>query len=655
MTFLPRTSLLRLTFVWLVVLGAVVWSQENLPQGKDRVGSGGWGEPEFVPWATGETSGGVPKFFLGQKALSDSVELNATNCFFDRCFAAVDPTPIPVEEAQAPLIRQSFKSLVRTQGEPDEGTVRWHLHLQQSGPIQVELSIATPSDSPPQRWKIHWGEQTRIVNVRSGKTGRRKNIQVQFDNLPTGVSTLEIQCVKQAPVHETRIERIRLRGRGIQGAYLLRARWRPSAVHQGFVPARDATEIRPELWVFETRSLNDFSSYSPMTTPFGYFGTSLNGKGVAEGAGFNFSMWIAGRNEPKAPPVSCTPHLIATGLPDATYSYFGHEGTGVKFRDAVAYPQAASRVIQAMRAEFDSDQNVDVFYGYFYDEIQARWVLYASGQKPASSRRAEQVQQSGTLPFTGSFCEIPGPPARERSGDRERVIQRRGWFYGQDHRWYAARMAPPKGRTANTDEQLRQAMADEGRLRDLDLLTNKWVGYAADYSETGWINMATGGIQFGSTRLISTADQQRSEWPAWTAETLPEYLSPEKARQLWEVPVEFGKSSVDEVTDTSAKVTVELNKTGPRSRAVLWYGPHDSTVFTPQEIKGGSAALRDLFQPGRTWADSTPESKADIGLNCFEIENLKPATTYYYRLFIQHDEGKSWDTKSGSFTTKPAE
>jgi phosphodiesterase/alkaline phosphatase D-like protein len=61
-----------------------------------------------------------------------------------------------------------------------------------------------------------------------------------------------------------------------------------------------------------------------------------------------------------------------------------------------------------------------------------------------------------------------------------------------------------------------------------------------------------------------------------------------------------------------------------------------------------------LFRADRTWESSTEESPVVTGGNRFELQNLKPATTYYYRLFVQHDEGKSWDTKSGSFTTQPA-
>ena len=654
MNFIPSFSVMLLMVCFYATQVALGQSQLDPFQDQASAELSGWGHLEFIPVGDGENAKSKTQFCLGQRAVSEAVELNATNGFFDRCFTAVDSMPIDAADPQTALIRQAFKAIVPTKNGREQGSARWHLKLQRSASIHVEVCLETPADTPAQSWEIHWGEQKRTVKIQSGNAGGSRKIQVQFDRPPIGVSTLKIQWVDSTPKNGTRLEKIRLTGNGVRGAYLLRARWRPSAVHQGFVPVRDATEIKPKLWVFETRSLNDLSSYSPITTPFGYFGTSLRSGGVAPGAGFNFSMWIAGRNEQRAPPVALTPHLIATGLPEATYSYFGHEGTGVKFRDAVAYPQGASRVIQAMRVEYDPELNSDVFYGYFYDETRGKWVLYASGQKPASSRRAEQVQKSGTLPFAGSFCEIPGPPSRERSGDQERVIQRRGWFYGQDDQWYPARMAPPKGRNAKIERPSLDALSDETPDRNLDSLTNKRVGYASDYVESGWITMATGGMTFGSNQWVTTEDRLRDQWPVWSPESLPEYLGQEKVEQLWQVPVEFGTSSVAEVTDSRVRITIELKKTGPQSRATLWYGPHDASVFSPQRINRGSAVLKDLFHPDRTWANSTQQTEVVAGPNLFEIENLTPATTYYYRLFVQHDEGKSWDTRSGSFTTRPA-
>ena len=67
------------------------------------------------------------------------------------------------------------------------------------------------------------------------------------------------------------------------------------------------------MWVFETRNVAETTSYSPLTTPFGYFGTSFGSGGrIPPGAGFNFSMWVAGRDETKAPPIEKMPRLIGS-------------------------------------------------------------------------------------------------------------------------------------------------------------------------------------------------------------------------------------------------------------------------------------------------------------------------------------------------------
>ena len=58
-----------------------------------------------------------------------------------------------------------------------------------------------------------------------------------------------------------------------------------------------------------------------------------------------------------------------------------------------------------------------------------------------------------------------------------------------------------------------------------------------------------------------------------------------------------------------------------------------------------------MFRPERTWQSATPERKVTTGMNQFKLGGLKKGTTYYYRLFVTHDQGKSWDYQSGSFKT----
>jgi hypothetical protein len=392
-----------------------------------------------------------------------------------------------------------------------------------------------------------------------------------------------------------------------------------------------------------------------LTTPFGYFGTSFeDGVLIPPGAGFNFSMWIAGRGATQAPPVEKMARLIGTDIPAAEYSTFGGEGTGVKFRAAAAYKNGADRTIQALRVEATGD--VRTFYGYFYDEGERRWRLYASAQSPA-----DRKNMSGILASTGSFCEIPGPPNRERSGDLVRAIKRRGWFFGSDQKWYRAQfngdapdapeLADPvavEAEPATNPKARRKARPASDALPET--ASSKRVYYLPDYATDGWMGMATGGME---PSLDPPSSHQPPTQKNSVRASLPEYLSPEKTVELFALPVRFGASRASEISSNQATIDYELKKTGPNSMAILYYGTVDSLTYPPKDVTKGSAVELDMYRPERTWQSATPEQKVMTGMNKFELHGLKGSTTYYYRLFVTHDQGKSWDYQSGSFKTAP--
>ena len=82
------------------------------------------------------------------------------------------------------------------------------------------------------------------------------------------------------------ITRITLSGSAIKGAVLPRARWRPAAIHSG-LSSSTLGKAQSRLWIMEVRPVfgeKDF--YSPITTPFGYFGSTLNAAHTSSGTGF---------------------------------------------------------------------------------------------------------------------------------------------------------------------------------------------------------------------------------------------------------------------------------------------------------------------------------------------------------------------------------
>ncbi|KAF0245532.1 MAG: hypothetical protein FD180_1503 [Planctomycetota bacterium] len=570
--------------------------------------------------------------FLGQPARSGIIDLTAANGFFDRCFEALEPGPGIAGDTR--FIGPTFGYLKRM-SDKVPGTARWHLWVAEAGEIRASLFMTVPEDDVGHEWVIHVGNHTQILkaNRSDGESAQKQTLSFKVET--PGRVTFTIDCIKAPPPAESRVRFIRLEGTAVTRASLLRTRWRPAAVHARFYAPSECPA--PNMWVFETQAVSKTSSYSPMTTGFGYYGTVFNAEGgIASSAGFNFSMWVAGRTATVAPPLPQMPRLIGTGIPEARYGTFGGEGTGVKFFDAVAYPDGAERTIQALRIE-PTEDGLITWYGYFYDEKKGQWKLYASAQAPPKDPRTASRPDFGTMSSTGSFCEIPGPPNRERSGDLVREIKRRGWFYGKDSQWYRAVL----GDVLNDEPIAPEEPDDDGSI------TNKRVDYLADYATEGWMSMSTGGVEYHleATSIRKPADPKEPP-------PLPEYLKPEKAKQLFALPVEFGKSEARDVAADRATIVCNLKKTGPNSKAILYYGTVDCLTYPPKQVTKGSAVEIDMARPERTWQFATAEQKVDTGENRFRLAGLKPSTTYYFRLFVSHDEGKSWDYRSGCFQSK---
>jgi hypothetical protein len=579
--------------------------------------------------------------YQAQPVAGDVMELNATNGFFDRCFEAKDPQPgIPGDEK---FIGSSFGHLAAT-AEDGRGTARWHLWFAEKGEIQLAFHFQVPAKEAKRPWTIKVGAETKVltVNESDGKSAQTQTLT--FHITQAGKCTIAIDCTETPPAAGTQIHSIAVTGSPMAHASLLRTRWRPAAVHARFTAPQECPA--PFMWVFETRSVTKTSSYSPLTTPFGYYGTSFQSDGmIRAGAGFNFSMWIAGNGAAHAPPLEQMSRLIATGIPEAEFSTFGGEGTGVKFRGATAYKTDTDHTIQALRIEHSKDDLV-TYYGYFYDEPTKRWKLYASAQKPAGKKNGKG-SNIGVLGGTGSFCEIPGPPNKERSGDVVREIKRRGWFYGNDAKWYRAELGGGDA-DANLDSASETTSAKDEERSEAELASAKRVYYMSDYATEGWMSMATGGIELFTPQPRAKPKSGDAKSP-----NIPDYLTSEKTAQLFELPVMFGPAEAKEISSSAAVIDYEIKKTGPNSKAILYYGTVDCLTFPPKSVTKGSPAEIDMARPERTWQFATAQQSVAAGNNRFALKNLTPKSTYFFRLFVTHDEGKSWDYDSGKFTTEP--
>lgn len=566
----------------------------------------------FEMLATDETMFGSRVFYRAQPARDGVVVLNANNGFFDKgAFRAEGKIEAPADEKA--LISSHFTHLVPTAN--TAGAARWYVWIPRAGTVEFAAYFRAPKSANGQTWTLAVGDAKREIRLRPGDETQSQGRPERFRIDSPGKYPIALSRAGTSESASVDFFRLVLRGDAIEKASLLRARWRPAAVHTQY---HSSTCPTTKLWVFESQNVSNVSSYSPMTTRFGYFGGSFSADGRASG-GVNFSMWAAGRNATEAPPLSQMPHLLATGNPQAEFSGFGHEGSGVKIRNWEPYSHHPKSIVQALRVE--TSDGYDTYTGYLFDDRIDRWVLYAVGRRPvASSKRGGAAE---TVLRPNSFCEVPGPPNVERTGDQPRTMRRRGWFYGSDQKWHAVD---------------RQTVG----IRPKDAPVNKFIGVDDD----GWFVMGTGGMEMlDGTKEVSIERPSRE---------LPPYLRPAKARQLFESPVAIGQSNATDVTNQSATVNYELNDLGESATATLHYGVDDCVTFVSRKLHGTEkrGLSSELLSRERTWSKSTQPMPIENGTNRFSLTDLNPGTTYYYRVLVVDDDGKMWADRSGSFATK---
>jgi len=533
-------------------------------------------------------------FYEAEMAENGILVLDANNGFFDKGKVRATGKGA-VREHEKGLISASFEELEFLAGKK-EATARWYLHAQEA--TEVTVTIEFGEEKERSLWSFGIGAIKRAFQVAGGSHRERFLCTL-------GKGKQEVRLMTGTNGQAAAVVSVKLAG--AEGVALLRARWRPAAIHTRFSATGCPDPVR---WIFESRSAGVGSSFSPMTTAFGYFGATFGDDGCAAG-GVNFSMWALSQKgaKGKMPPLAEMPHLLATGNPEAEFGGFGHEGSGVKIRNWTPYAHRPKSVIQALRVE--QNGRYDTYYGYLFDEREKRWVLYAMGNK-VPKRKA-----GGTVRAT-SFCEVPGPPQVERTGDLERIMERRGWFVD-----LSGKVFPVDG------------MSTKARYQN----------HGISMSEDHWFQLKTGGLEFRNV-------------PAWVESDfrhpVPEYLKPEVMKGLSELPVGIGASELTEVSEDSATITYNLEKAGREAKGILWYGEIDAVTFVPRKFHGTERgrASEDLFAKDRVWSQATAAQVMRKGENAFALKRLQRRTPYFYRLFVKNKEGQCWAAKSGSFATQ---
>jgi hypothetical protein len=478
---------------------------------------------------------GTDAVVCGQRARDDRMVLLPETCFFHGGRMSLSGD-VPPRSAQDSL--NGDKGFAQIDG-PNSASQEavWPVWLYANGRVTVQVSFA--SGQKPATLLLKLGNQTKTLNF----TGSQAS--VDFDNAVTTRQALVITRPQDNSSPPVAITRVEMSGPAVHDALLLRARWRPSAVHCGFKSsALAASGNKSRMWIMEVRPETIGPGfYAPITTPFGYFGATFEPDGTS--GGINFSMWSYARGKAK-PPMAQLSHLLGVGNPLAHFGGFNSEGTGVKPRGwNPLVGRHLTSVILALRVETQSDY--DTFTGYFYDTESHAWRFYACGRKWAGGRR--QKKADDLLP--GSFVEVPGAPNVQRTGQTLRAGDFRGWCCDTTDKWYP----------------IDQMESGAGDIKG-DATNRSWTT-----TSDNWFKMSTGGMIHYRypARVVVTLPVKEI--------ALPEYMTPDRLKVLDSLPTQIAVISA-KAGDGKADLEIDLHSqgNGPTKLKAL-YGSSDALSF----------------------------------------------------------------------------
>lgn len=535
-----------------------------------------------VDWFySGEKRYGLDVKYGGQKTTGNTLVLIAGNCFWDAGIRSYGEGPLANEHDKR-FINHDYQYI--SNWTKPEQTIRWHIWCEKPGQVSVNIDLEVSKAQAGSTIEVSLGEEKALLKtVSNSKHGAFvQPWDITFDVSKKGKHTLTLKTVKVAGKDVGKLRRVELSGSAIKEASVLRARWRPGAVHGGL---SSSTIKGSEMWAIQSRSAKGCTSYSPITTPFGYYGASFDELGRSS-TSMNFSMWSYGRGT-EEPAIEKLSHLIAVGSPEASFGGFGHEGTGVKPRGWGPLTTRPTTLTQALRVE--KGDPYDIYYGYFIDPETNKWKFFAAGKKWHKPNRGCKGLSS-----PGSFVEVPGPADRQRSGDLRREGFIRGWTIDSDRKWHRFDQAS-QAKTENANKS--------------------WA-----LIEGGWYSKAMGGMEHfdfnRETRHLTLSPEAMSE-------PLPEFLSKTNTADLYKLPAKF-EVTAEKISSQKAKITINVEDAGTNATATIYYGTKEALTFSER------------------WEKSQNAGSIGNGKTAVTITKLEPETDYYCRVLIINDQGKIW-------------
>lgn len=540
-------------------------------------GVGQLGEP--ISWIAIPNS--PDRFYMGQRSGDGRLILTPNEAFFPKLGLTASGRGC-VEDVENLNGGKSFATINKW----DAGdTAEWGLFFETTGKVTIRVWMSATNEQS--KFTLRVGEksvpiETKISGDRPAFVGMA-TVMIQ----QPGQQTLKLTCDDASP--GCNLHWIEISGAAATNAAVLRKRWRPAAAHTKFSSSTAKENIR--LWVMEMDAVpGDLGFYSPITTPFGYYGPTWKADGMVN-AGFNFSLWSFARGKPE-PPVQQLSHLLGIGNRRATFGGFDHEGTGVKVRDwePLAGRQGQRQVL-ALRVE--PGEQYDTYYSYFYEADTKRWRLFAIGNKYNKEQPLKSL-------WVGSFVEVPGPPHVQRTGPYERTMRYRGWVMDTAGEWHPL----DQMQNGNVNRQTGLTHTDRGLTKD------------------GWFYLQTGGWTFrkGSPAAhVTLPDAQQVK--------RPDYLTDQDITFLKSVPSAI-TATIEKRTANRIQGTFQIRNLGADAEATIFWGTAEGLTFADR------------------WQNHKPLEDLHEGENTFSIDTTESEQPVFVRLLLRNNEGQFWSPQT---------
>ncbi len=559
---------------------------------------------------------GVDPGFPAQQATSDHLSLEINTCY------AESPGTLKLKyendrKQEKILTHAGFRSIAS--GLVCDGSaVVWGIDFANAGAIQVtpqmivqqtgsntNLNVELVSVTPENEREIIANAE---LSTGSASQSTAPQQSVTIDVPAAGFYELKLRAPKNdKPTVVGTVTGLELAGDAIPEARVMTIRSpRAGAVHCHFGSSKKPSDV--QLAVIEVRiaTSDQPGQYFPVTTPFGYFGSTWKND-VQRFGGVNFSVWSPTESA-KAGDIPNLSRLLAY-REDAVYTVFGHEGIGVKPIGENPWDQMKPIDHQVLAVRSEAGTDFDTYTSYFANFDTGNWELFASAQKKAEPKKPTSLG-------VGHFMEVlyPSPHMRRES-------QVRGWL-----------------RTTKGDWLQIDQISHQKYQAAKDMSHRRW-----GVTEDGWFYISTGGwypndampetIELPKKFLLKEKDR-------------PKFLTGEFEKSLLELPIQFSKIESNKIKSDSAVIEFDVAPNDFSGSCVVYYGSADRATF-PQDINNRNYPYVEKWK----WDRLVDVAKVKGGKNTVQLKDLESGKEYWFRLLIKGNGYQVWSPQSQSFST----